>query len=74
MKSIQLPMVLTEEDIKSKFLKERHEITIKKIHPKPSVGIVTGLWANALGKGGIIPIETLFYPSTNPLDFKLTGA
>ena len=73
MKSIQLPMVLTEEDIKSKFLKERHEITIKKIHPNPSVGIVTGLWANALGKGGIIPIETIFYPSTNPLDFKLTG-
>ena len=31
------------------------------------------LWANALGKGGIIPIESLFYPASNPLDFKLTG-
>jgi ATP-dependent Lon protease len=73
LKDIDLPVVLTKEDIKNKFLKERHEIKIKEIHEKPSVGIVTGLWANALGKGGIIPIETLFYPASNPMDFKLTG-
>tara|TARA_Y100000816_G_scaffold283099_1_gene259590 strand:+ start:7 stop:1134 length:1128 start_codon:yes stop_codon:yes gene_type:complete len=70
---IELPMILTKDLIKTKFLKERDEITITKIHDNPSVGIVTGLWANALGKGGIIPIESIFYPTTNPLDFKLTG-
>ena len=70
---IELPMVLTKDLIKNKFLKERDEITITKIHENPSVGIVTGLWANALGKGGIIPIESIYYPTQNPLDFKLTG-
>ena len=73
LKDIDLPLVLTKDDIKNKFLKERPEIKIKEIHENPSVGIVTGLWANALGKGGIIPIETLFYPASNPMDFKLTG-
>lgn len=73
LKDIELPFVLTKNDIKNKFLKERHEIKIKEIHENPSVGIVTGLWANALGKGGIIQIESLFYPSSNPMDFKLTG-
>ena len=53
-------MVLTKDLIKNKFLKERDEITITKIHENPSVGIVTGLWANALGKGGIIPIESIY--------------
>lgn len=73
LKNIDLPVILTKDDIKNKFLKDRHEIKIKEIHDSPSIGIVTGLWANALGKGGIIPIETLFYPAANPLDFKLTG-
>ena len=31
------------------------------------------MWANALGKGGIIPIESHFFPSATLLDFKLTG-
>ena len=34
---------------------------------------MNGLWANALGKGGIIPIEVFWYIAQNPLDFKLTG-
>jgi hypothetical protein len=31
------------------------------------------LWANALGKGGIIPIETMLYPCSGFLELKLTG-
>ncbi len=34
---------------------------------------MNGLWANALGKGGIIPIETNYFPANNFLDLKLTG-
>ena len=34
---------------------------------------MNGLWANALGMGGIIPIECFYLPSNNFLDFKLTG-
>ena len=73
MKEIEFPYILTEDLIKNKFLKERHEINVKMIHDEPRAGIVTGLWANSLGKGGIIPIESIYYPTSNPLDFKLTG-
>ena len=45
----------------------------KVIHKDPGVGIINGLWANSLGMGGIIPIETTFFPSNTFLDFKLTG-
>ena len=68
-----LPIVITKEDVVKKYLKNRVEITFTKIHNKPTSGVVTGLWANSLGKGGIIPIETVYFPSTNLLDFKLTG-
>ena len=37
------------------------------------IGIINGLWANAMGMGGIIPIETNFFPSPTFLDLKLTG-
>ena len=68
-----IPIEITIEDIKNKFLKERHPFRPKKIHIEPQVGIINGLWANALGKGGIIPIESHFFPSGTLLDFKLTG-
>ena len=68
-----IPIEITIEDIKNKFLKERHPFRPKKIHKEPQVGIINGLWANALGKGGIIPIESHFFPSGTLLDFKLTG-
>jgi len=65
--------IITEDLLKCKYLKDRHEMTFAKIHDKPLPGLVTGLWANALGKGGIIPIECIYFPATNALDFKLTG-
>jgi len=68
-----LPIVITKDDVVKKYLKNRVEITFTKIHSKPTSGVVTGLWANSLGKGGIIPIESVYFPSTNLLDFKLTG-
>jgi ATP-dependent Lon protease len=34
---------------------------------------MNGLWANALGMGGLIPIEAQFRLATNKLDLKLTG-
>ena len=70
---IKLPIVLTEKDIREKYLSERTEVRNKEIHPSSAVGIMNGLWANALGKGGIIPIECNFFPAQNFLDFKLTG-
>lgn len=66
-------LILTIEMVKNKYLKGRSEVREKKIHDSSMVGTINGLWANAMGRGGIIPIETSFYPSTNNLELKLTG-
>ena len=66
-------LTLTIDMIKNNYLKNRHEIREKKKHDSPMVGTINGLWANAMGRGGIIPIETSFFPCTNRLDLKLTG-
>lgn len=68
-----LPIELTEEDIQYVYLKERHQVRAKKIHDEPATGIINGLWANALGKGGIIQIESSFCFNSTMLDLKLTG-
>ena len=72
-KIFNLPVVLTKEDIKYIYLKDKMEIVHKKIPEKPQIGIMNGLWANSLGMGGIIPIECNYYPTQTFLDFKLTG-
>ena len=71
--SFSIPVVITMSDIKDNYLKEHNEIRPFKIYEKPSVGIINGLWANSLGKGGVLPIEASFYPSNTFLELKLTG-
>jgi endopeptidase La len=68
-----IPIVITKENVKHNYLKERHQVRPKKIHEAPRAGTINGLWANALGQGGIIPIEANYYPCGTFLDFKLTG-
>ena len=69
----ELPITLTNEEIKLKFLKERCEVRIQKIPPVSNVGVINGLWANAAGQGGIIPIEAHLFPCDRFFDLKLTG-
>jgi ATP-dependent Lon protease len=59
--------------METKYLKKYVKIQEKPIHSHPEVGVINGLWANSLGRGGIIPIQTLFYPSSTFLDLRLTG-
>ena len=73
-KKYQIPIKVSKEDIKKKFLKDRVAVRITKIHKQPTVATINGLWANALGKGGIIPIEASFILSGTMMDFKLTGS
>jgi hypothetical protein len=70
---IIVPIQITREKIETKYLKKYQMIQYIKIHNKSKIGIVNGLWANALGRGGIIPIQTLFYPSSTFLNLQLTG-
>lgn len=64
---------ITIEEIKYKYLKDRPEHKIKMVHAEHRVGVMSGLWANGIGQGGLLPIEARFLPSTTFLDLKLTG-
>ena len=54
-------------------LKNKNEIHYKYIHSNDKVGVVNGLFANSLGLGGILSIQTLWIPSNNALSLKTTG-
>ena len=71
--NIEIPIVVSKDDIKNIYLKKRPEHRIKEIPEKSKVGVVNGLWANGIGQGGLLPIEVKFFPSNNFLDLKLTG-
>ena len=71
--NMTIPIVVTKEDVKNHYLKERNEVRYTKIPDQSQVGVMNGLWANALGKGGIIPIECYKFPAQNFMDLKLTG-
>lgn len=69
----ELPILISKDNLENKYLKKYTKIQEKKIHEKPEIGIINGLWANSLGIGGIVPIQTLFFPSSTFLELKLTG-
>lgn len=68
-----IPIKVTLENLENKYLTKYQKITEKKIYGEPRIGIINGLWANSLGLGGIIPIQTSFFPSSVFLDLQLTG-
>ena len=68
-----IPIVVSIEDIKTKYFKDKQEVKHKKIHNENKIGIINGLWANAQGKGGVIPIQTSWRPSEKFLQLHLTG-
>jgi ATP-dependent Lon protease len=72
-KDFTLPIQITIENIKNDYFKDKHEIKHKKIHTESKVGVINGLWANALGKGGVIPIQVNWRPSEKFLNLHLTG-
>ena len=69
----ELPIEVTKENIEHKYLKDRFKTKPYLIHHKPTVGLINGLWANSLGMGGVLPIESSFIYSSNFLELKLTG-
>lgn len=72
-KEYEIPINITFNDVKYKYLKNRHEIKNKTIHNEPSIGIINGLWANSFGTGGVLPIQSKYFPSNTFLELKLTG-
>ena len=47
----QIPVEISIDDVKQTYLKDRHKSRSKKVHSEYRVGIINGLWANALGMG-----------------------
>lgn len=70
---IKIPITITSDLVDTKYLIKYHKIDDYKIHTRPMVGIVNGLYANSLGKGGVLVIEVSFFPSSTFLELKLTG-
>jgi hypothetical protein len=69
----ELPINVTIFNVDNNYLKERRKITHKTIHCSPKVGCISGLWANSLGMGGVMMIQTVFIPCKDTLELKLTG-
>ena len=72
-KETVIPIKITSENLDNIYLTKYNKIKEKHVHSNPEIGIINGLWANSLGSGGIIPIQTLFYPSSSFLELQLTG-
>nr|QFG74961.1 MAG: Lon protease (S16) C-terminal proteolytic domain protein [Megaviridae environmental sample] len=73
-KDYPIPITITIEDIKTEYLKDKTPITNAMVYDHSMIGLVNGLWANALGKGGILHIECKLTIGQNLLDLKLTGS
>jgi ATP-dependent Lon protease len=69
----EFPIVIDENIIKHKYLKEKHPIIETKIHNEPQIGFINGMWANSIGRGGITPIQTKWRPGEKYLGLHLTG-
>jgi len=71
--SYNIPIEISIDEIKNKYLRERHEHKIRQKNDDNKVGIINGLWANGIGQGGVLQIEAKFFPSGKFLDLELTG-
>lgn len=70
---IQIPFILTKDHMNTRYLLKYTKVRETPIHKTPEIGVLNGLWASVYGNGGIIPIQTMFYPSTSFLELRLTG-
>jgi ATP-dependent Lon protease len=68
-----IPIIVTIDDIKNKYFKDRREIRISKIAEESRVGSINCLYATSLGSSGILAASAKFFPATKFLELKLTG-
>jgi ATP-dependent Lon protease len=69
---VKFPFTVKSSYLKT-LLKHKMEIDHDKVHSDDKPGVVNGLWANSLGQGGILSIETMLVPSSSALTIKATG-
>jgi ATP-dependent Lon protease len=71
--NISFPFIISKEYCDEVF-ELKPKIKIKKIHCKPQIGIVNGLYANSAGLGGITMIQAIKFPSNKMFELNLTGS
>jgi ATP-dependent Lon protease len=72
-KVYEFPIIITIDDIKNKYFKDKREVIVRKVPETSIVGYANGMYATALGSGGTLPIHAKFFPSEQFLELKLTG-
>ena len=71
--SIELPINITIDMLENRYLTKYDKLREKTVHKTNQVGVINGLWANSLGRGGIIPIQAVYFPTNTFLELRLTG-
>jgi ATP-dependent Lon protease len=69
----QMPIIVTIDDVKNKYFKDRREIKIQSIAKESRVGSINCLYATSLGSSGILAASAKFFPATKFLELRLTG-
>jgi ATP-dependent Lon protease len=70
--NVETPYIITK-DIVFKYMNKRHEVVHRKVCEESLIGSINGMYATALGTGGILPITCRYYPCDKFLSLKLTG-
>jgi ATP-dependent Lon protease len=68
-----IPIIVTIEDIKNKYFKDRREIRVQRIANESRIGSINCLYATSLGSSGILAASAKFFPATKFLELRLTG-
>ena len=71
---VEIPIVITIDDIKNIYFKDKHKTKIHTVHTESKIGIINALWANSYGCGGVLPLQSSFIPSNKFLELVLTGS
>jgi ATP-dependent Lon protease len=66
-------IIVTIDDVKNKYFKDRREIRISRIPEESRIGSINCLYATSLGSSGILAASAKFFPATKFLELKLTG-
>ena len=69
----EIPIQININDVKNKYFKDKRKVKHTNIHSVNKVGIINGLWANSIGQGGVIPIQSQWKTGKFGTDLKLTG-
>jgi ATP-dependent Lon protease len=63
-----------DDDMYLLLTKKYNKMSIDYVHKDVNVGMVNGLWANSMGVGGVLPIESSLIPTKKPFEIKTTGS